>query len=156
MTHQPWDNQRQGFGQTGGSYRGVGPRGYRRSDDRIREDVGERLTDDPHIDASAIEVTVSQGEVTLSGTVDRRAAKRRAEDVVEAVPGVTHVQNNLRVERGVDTGGWTGSVTGPGAPAQAGVVGALESSSMVLGKTPLPAEAGTRTQQAERVGTGRK
>ena len=37
-------------------YAGRGPRGYRRSDDRIGEDVCDRLTDDPALDASGIEV----------------------------------------------------------------------------------------------------
>ncbi|WP_448207176.1 BON domain-containing protein [Azospirillum sp. sgz302134] len=89
-------------------YRGVGPRGYARSDERIREDVSERLTDDPYVDASDIDVTVSGCEVTLSGTVDDRRAKRRAEDVAESVSGVRHVQNNLRV-RQQDYGGTYGS-----------------------------------------------
>lgn len=79
-------------------HRGRGPRGYRRSDDRIREDVNDRLTDDPYLDASDIEVMVSSGEVTLTGTVHQRSDKRRAEDVAERVSGVTHLQNNLRVK----------------------------------------------------------
>jgi osmotically-inducible protein OsmY len=78
-------------------HRGRGPRNYMRSDDRIREDVNDRLTDDNWIDASDIEVTVSQGEVTLSGLVDDRMTKRRAEDIADDVSGVRHVQNNLRV-----------------------------------------------------------
>ena len=43
------------------------------------------------------EVTVKDGEVTLSGTVEDRDAKRWAEDVAEHTGGVKHVQNNLRV-----------------------------------------------------------
>jgi hypothetical protein len=81
----------------GGEHRGKGPRSYRRSDDRIREDIGERLTDDVLLDASEIEVSVSEREVTLNGTVRDRAEKRRAEDIAESVSGVSHVQNNLRV-----------------------------------------------------------
>ncbi|MXQ14784.1 BON domain-containing protein [Microvirga makkahensis] len=80
-------------------HRGRGPKGYTRSDERIREDVSDRLTDDPYVDASEIEVSVSNCEVTLSGTVDSREAKRRAEDCAERVSGVTHVQNNLRVQQ---------------------------------------------------------
>jgi osmotically-inducible protein OsmY len=78
-------------------HRGKGPRGYRRSDARIQEDVSDRLTDDPDVDASDITVTVKEGEVTLDGHVDSRFAKRRAEDCAEDVSGVAHVQNNLRV-----------------------------------------------------------
>jgi len=78
-------------------YRGRGPRGYTRSSERIREDVCDRLTDDSWVDASNIEVDVSGTEVTLSGTVESRPQRRRAEDCAESVSGVTHVQNNLRV-----------------------------------------------------------
>ncbi len=39
------------WGVTGGMFAGRGPRNYQRSDDRIREDVNERLTADPSIDA---------------------------------------------------------------------------------------------------------
>lgn len=78
-------------------YRGKGPRGYRRSDQRIHEDVCECLTDDPRIDASNLEVTVKDCEVTLSGTVASRAEKRRTEDLVERLSGVKDVHNNLRV-----------------------------------------------------------
>ncbi|MGK7650966.1 MULTISPECIES: BON domain-containing protein [unclassified Roseovarius] len=79
-------------------HRGRGPKGYVRSDARIDEDVHERLTDDPYVDASEITVSVSDREVTLDGTVDSRRAKRRAEDCAHDVSGVTHVQNNLRVK----------------------------------------------------------
>ena len=78
-------------------HRGRGPKNYTRSDERIAEDVNDRLADDPHIDASDIEVSVSAGEVTLGGTVTERFAKRHAEDIAERVSGVKHVQNNLRV-----------------------------------------------------------
>jgi hypothetical protein len=78
-------------------HRGKGPRGYRRSDARIEEDVNDRLTEDSRLDASRIQVSVSDGAVTLSGEVDSKFAKRRAEDCADAVLGVGHVQNNIRV-----------------------------------------------------------
>ncbi|SMH48507.1 BON domain-containing protein [Azospirillum agricola] len=131
MHRQDWERE-----GPAANFRGVGPRGYRRSDERIREDIIDRLTDDPRIDATDIDVSVAQGEVTLAGTVEDRAARHRAEDIAEAVSGVTHVQNDLRAGREA----WQGSVTGPGAPARAGMIEALESTSMVLGKTPLPAD----------------
>lgn len=80
-------------------HRGRGPRNYRRSDQRISEDVHQAMTDDHHLDASDIEVAVLNGEVTLDGTVDSRMAKRHAEDCADAVSGVEHVQNNLRVRQ---------------------------------------------------------
>jgi osmotically-inducible protein OsmY len=102
-----------------GHHRGRGPKGYQRSDERIREDINDRLTEDPHVDASEIEVTVADREVTLSGTVSSRFEKRHAEDIADAVSGVTHVQNNLRVSQGTteqrDLFGPGGAR--PGAPA---------------------------------------
>lgn len=80
-------------------HRGRGPKNYTRSDERIAEDVNDRLSDDRHIDASGVEVSVSGGEVTLDGTVSERFAKRHAEDIAESVSGVTHVQNNLRLAK---------------------------------------------------------
>jgi osmotically-inducible protein OsmY len=80
----------------GGHY-DKGPRGYTRSDDRIRDDINDRLTDDWLLDATYIAVMVSSGEVTLDGTVNSRDDKRRAEDLADNVSGVRHVQNDLRV-----------------------------------------------------------
>jgi len=86
-----------------GLYAGRGPRGYQRSDERIREDINDRLTDDWYIDASDVEVIVNNCMVTLTGRVDSREDKRRAEDIVESVSGVTDVSNQLRVGRGAPT-----------------------------------------------------
>jgi hypothetical protein len=91
------DRDRTSDERLSGPYRGRGPKGYQRSDERIRDDVCERLTDDPLVDASEIEITVANREVTLSGFVESRQARRRAEDIVEGVSGVGHVQNDLRV-----------------------------------------------------------
>jgi hypothetical protein len=85
------------FEHGAGSFAGKGPKGYRRSDDRIREDICDRLTDDWRIDPTDVEVAVSDGEVTLTGVVNSRGEKRRAEDLVEDVHGVRDVHNNLRV-----------------------------------------------------------
>ncbi|MFT4053152.1 MAG: BON domain-containing protein [Novosphingobium sp.] len=78
-------------------HRGRGPSDYTRSDERIREDVNDTLTQDWRLDASHVRVVVKEAEVTLDGTVFARQDKRRAEDLAENVWGVSHVQNNLRV-----------------------------------------------------------
>src|ERR1700712_1334680 len=52
-----------------------GPKGYKRSDERIREDVSDRLGEHEHLDVSEVEVNVSHGEVTLTGTVRTRQEK---------------------------------------------------------------------------------
>lgn len=82
-----------------GEHKGKGPKGYTRSDERIREDVSDRLSDDEHIDASDIEVAVENGEVTLTGSVENRWAKRHAEDLAESISGVKNVENRLRVKQ---------------------------------------------------------
>ena len=78
------------------SFFGRGPRNYRRPDERIREDVCDLLTEAGDVDASDIEVEVAETVVLLSGSVDSRATRRRAEDLAASVPGVTDVQNRLR------------------------------------------------------------
>jgi BON domain len=80
-------------------YAGRGPKGYKRADDRIREEICDCMTDDPALDASEIVVEVIDGEVTLSGSVMSRDQKRRAEDVAERTSGVRDVTNQLRVTR---------------------------------------------------------
>lgn len=80
-----------------GRFTGRGPKGYARSDERIWEDVNERLEQHGEIDASEVTVRVSAGEVTLEGAVDDRSTKRLAEDVAESVRGVRDVHNRLRV-----------------------------------------------------------
>lgn len=70
----------------GGGFSERGPKGYRRSDGHIREDVCERLTGGPVIDPSELDVTVREGKVTLSGFLRRRDGKRRAEELAASVP----------------------------------------------------------------------
>lgn len=90
--------QRDGMSSSG-EFAGRGPKGYARSDDRIREEVSDQLTDDPSVDASEIEVEVKDGRVTLTGTCDDRQQKRRAEDIAERCSGVQDVMNHIRVEQ---------------------------------------------------------
>lgn len=96
QSHRAFDPSAHDLGRDG-SHRGRGPKGYARSDVHIREDVCDLLTDDPHVDASSVEVLVRDGEVTLSGAVDSRDARRHAEDLADRIRGVKHVGNDLRV-----------------------------------------------------------
>jgi hypothetical protein len=91
---ESWESRR------GPSQFGKGPKGYIRSDERIREDVCDRLSEDDEVDASEITVTVSNGEVRLEGTVMDRHSKHRAEDIAESVSGVRDVSNHLRTRKG--------------------------------------------------------
>jgi hypothetical protein len=79
------------------NHRGKGPKDYRRNDERILEDINDRMCDNPDLDASDIEIAVNDGEVILTGTVESKNAKRLAEDIGEEVAGVTQVENRLKV-----------------------------------------------------------
>jgi hypothetical protein len=79
---------------------GRGPRGWSRSDERIREDVCEMLTEHGDIDPSDVEVEVSDRDVVLRGTVRSRWAKWYIEDLVLAVGGVRDVVNEIKIARG--------------------------------------------------------
>jgi osmotically-inducible protein OsmY len=92
------DDPRRAYGRGEGKFRGRGPKNYRRSDERLREEVCDRLTDNEWLDASDVEVNVIAAEVILTGMVDSRYAKRLAENIAELVSGVSNVQNNLRIQ----------------------------------------------------------
>lgn len=91
--------EQQGFMNSVRNFFGVGPKGYHRSDDRIREDVCEALARHPEVDASDLEVEVKDGLVTLTGTVPDRWMRRQAEDAVESVNGVEDVQMAITIAR---------------------------------------------------------
>lgn len=80
------------------NHRGKGPKGYKRSDERIKEDANDRLSDDPYVDASEVDIEVSAGEIVITGTVNSKHEKRRIEDIVESVSGVSNVENRIKVK----------------------------------------------------------
>jgi len=92
--HNVPDRRKPGSTQTG-----PGPRFQRRTDDKIREEIWELLTNNADLDASDMELHVEGGEVTLTGTVDSRDARWLAEDLVNSVTGVREVNNRLKVSR---------------------------------------------------------
>lgn len=133
--------------------RGKGPKSYRRSDERIREDVNDRLSEG-YLDASEIEVLVAEGVVTLTGTVNSRSDKRRAEDIADDVSGVKNVENRLRVQQSdidrypsmsgtsstMGTTGTTGStgttgMTGPSDTSSSATTGSTGSTGAARGRT---------------------
>jgi hypothetical protein len=89
--------------QVRGGFSGRGPKGYTRTDDRIREDVCDRLSWNDEVDATEVIVRVTNGEVTLEGSVETRHMKRLAEDVAEEVAGVSDVHNQIRVTKPILT-----------------------------------------------------
>ena len=94
-----YSNSSSDFSRREGLHSGKGPKGYKRSDDRIKEEVCEALSRSPEVDASDIDVMVKEGMVTLSGTVESRMAKREAEMCVEHLSGVEDVHNEIRVKK---------------------------------------------------------
>jgi hypothetical protein len=105
--HSGWDlgtHQRDIVGSPSRqSFRGIGPSHYKRADERIRDDIYERLTDSHIIDARSITVEVNEGNVTLTGTVNERRMRYAAEDLVERVGGVANINNQLRVQAQEET-----------------------------------------------------
>jgi len=66
-------------------------------DDRIHDDIWERLSQATNIDTSEIEVSVEAGVVILEGRVEERPMKHAAGELAERVPGVHRVHNHLHV-----------------------------------------------------------
>lgn len=93
-----------------GPHAGKGPRGYTRSDERIYEEVCDRLTEHGQLDATDISVEVKNGEVTLTGTTPDRAAKRLAEDISESVYGVRDVHNRIHLQANSTPDRWRDEV----------------------------------------------
>ena len=82
-----------------GAQRRRGPKGYQRSDERIREDLCEHLMNIGDIDSSDVEIRVEKGVVVLEGTVPERSMKYEIEDIAATTLGVKDVENTLRVPR---------------------------------------------------------
>ena len=57
-----------------------------------------KLAGDQIVGVLPLEVTVKQGVVTLSGTVDQKSLKSRAEKVARKVKGVKQVVNNIEIK----------------------------------------------------------
>lgn len=128
-----------------GPHWGKGPKGYRRSDARILEEVCEAIADQGHIDATDVEVKVEEGVVVLTGTVALRHQKRALEHLVESCRGVDDVRNELRLRRdgrptasgpesarditraGQESGTMPGSETAPRSNGRSGATGPARS-----------------------------
>ena len=149
-TNNTWNQDQYGNRQSGGmnsqSYgqpsgtsstqsraeRRQGPKGYVRSDDRIKEDVSDQLSYAQGIDVSDVEVSVKSGEVTLTGTIPSRDDKYEIERVVEGVFGVTEIDNRLKVKKpgqGSTTEQSSGSGSSGSSSSTSGSVSGSNSSS---------------------------
>ncbi|HEY8506948.1 MAG TPA: BON domain-containing protein [Steroidobacteraceae bacterium] len=124
-----------------------GPKNYQRSDERLREDICERLINAADIDSSEVSITVSSGKVTLEGTVPERYMKHAIEDLVDACPGVQDIDNRIRV---VTQREWGQSESGSGSEESR--AGGATSSSMSAGAT--SSGGSTTTGTSGTTGTG--
>jgi osmotically-inducible protein OsmY len=94
-----WGEEQYGAERREEQGRARGPKARRRSDESLARELYEILTNDPELDATEIDVVVESGAVTLRGEVGDSHAKLLAEELVETVPGVREVHNQLRVAR---------------------------------------------------------
>lgn len=123
-----YGDTRRGYGQSD-SYsqqfqrRGKAPKGYKRTDERIKEDLYERLMNQD-IDAAEVTVEVQSGKVQLEGTVPERWMKHVVEDVADGCPGVEDVENRIRVQ----------SQSGEGTGASTSAYGTTSASASIRAK----------------------
>ena len=80
-----------------GEYTGLGPKGYQRKSFKIIEDACEILARDKYLDASNIQVGLHDRVLVLRGEVFSRSDKKRAEALVENIPGIMDVANYLGI-----------------------------------------------------------
>lgn len=71
----------------------------------IEDSIGKALTRNALLESTKIKVKATGNSVTLTGKVQTYAAKEEAEQVAWAAPGVSSVENNIKVE-------WFWGITG--------------------------------------------
>jgi hypothetical protein len=120
LDHDPmeWRGESRDWQRPQPRYR-TGPKGYTRSDDRLREDISERLMMADSVDSSDVSVSVKDAKVTLEGRVPDRRMKHAIEDLVDNCPGVQDIDNRIRVGRQA-TAGTTGTTATTGATSNPG------------------------------------
>lgn len=129
-----------GYGAYGGGSTDMrhreGPKGYSRTDERVREDVCERLCMAHHLEVCDVSVQVKDGRVELQGNVPQRWMKHAIEDVVEKCFGVHDVENRIRTQApqhaqgDQQRGGTSGSSGAQRTSGQSGTVGTAGSTTV--------------------------
>jgi|GEM_PF-3629468 len=83
-----------------GQFAGTTPKNFKRSDERIYDDICQKLSQEGHFDVSDVEIKVESGEVSLEGNIENRSDKHRIEMLVDSIMGVKDITNNLKIARG--------------------------------------------------------
>jgi osmotically-inducible protein OsmY len=123
---------------------GSGPKGYTRSDERLREDISERLMMADSIDSSEVSVIVKDAKVTLEGSVPNRRMKHAIEDLADQCPGVQDVDNRIRVRREEWGAGSTAdSASSTSSSTTASNLAASSNTMTASGVTPTSGSSGT-------------
>jgi hypothetical protein len=134
-----------------GPHTGRGPKGWKRSDQQVIEEASQRLERDGDVDASDIEVLAENCVITLRGTVEDRAMKRRAEEIVESIYGVRDVMNELRVKSHgfgeTETGTQGSQAAQRSAQRSRGAQGAPPSAGRTSGSGTAPSQPPTQSQE---------
>ena len=71
--------------------------GLKATDATLFRSIQRRLLDDAELDDLAIAVQVTQGVVTLRGTVPDESDRARAEEVARGTPGVVTLENRIEL-----------------------------------------------------------
>ena len=67
------------------------------ADDRISDEVRQRLANDPDVRGAALDVSVKDGVVTIKGRVHTEKGRKKATEITKKVKGVTSVDNQLKL-----------------------------------------------------------
>ena len=90
------------FAQDAAPAQTTAPAAGQRSDGQIEMDVVQALDASQALKNDLITAATIQSQVTLSGTVSSDASRQLAESIASKVPGVTKVNNNLKVGNPAD------------------------------------------------------
>jgi len=104
-------------------------------DESLHRLVHEQLASNP--DLQNVRITVSNGVVTLDGTVAKKADKKEAKNLAKNVPGVKKVKDNLTVSA---------------TAASAATTGTANESGVASSASENPSTAATTEQQSEKPG----
>jgi len=67
------------------------------ADDRISDDVRQRLASNADVRGAALDVTVKDGVVTIKGRVHTDKGRKKATEITKKVKGVVNVDNQLKL-----------------------------------------------------------